>query len=146
MATKGPEKVEQMVSVLRNWQAIERSAMADTAEIAARTKSPLVRAIMEIIGHDSQMHHRVQQLLIDDLTKESLTITREDVAEIWEKIELHDKVERKAIEMAKDMRDKAWSPVHKQLLDYLLADEAKHDTLLTQLGEIKRGFSKSSGG
>jgi hypothetical protein len=42
--------------------------------------------------------------------------------------------------MAKDLKEKAWSPVHKHLLDYLLADETKHDKLLEQLGEMKKGM------
>jgi hypothetical protein len=146
MTAKGPERIDKMVNTLRTWQALERVAMTETSELAAKTKSPLIRMIMEIIGHDSQMHHRVQQFLIDDLEKQSVTVTREDVAEIWDKIEQHDKVEKKTIELAKAMREEAWSPVHRQMLDYLLADEAKHDSLLAQLEEVKRGMSKASGG
>jgi hypothetical protein len=32
------------------------------------------------------------------------------------------------------------------LLSYLLADEQKHDTLLAQLEDIKKGMSQASGG
>ena len=35
---------------------------------------------------------------------------------------------------------------HKQLLDYLLTDESKHDTLLEQLEQVKLGMSRASGG
>mgnify|MGYP001816689362 FL=1 len=48
--------------------------------------------------------------------------------------------------MAEELRDEAWSPVHKQLLSYLLEDEKKHDRLLEQLREVKVGMSKASGG
>jgi hypothetical protein len=48
--------------------------------------------------------------------------------------------------MATELRDAAWSPVHKQMLGYLLEDEKKHDGLLDQLREIKVGMSKASGG
>ena len=74
-----------------------------------------------------------------------MTVTREDVAEIWEKIEEHDKVERQTIELATQLREKAWTPVHKVLLDYLLTDEKKHDGLLGQLNEVKVGMSQASG-
>jgi rubrerythrin len=147
MAKKsGPERVEEMVSVLRTWQRIERQSINDMAEIVEETQNPLVRMVMEIIRHDSLMHHRVQQFLIDSVTEQAVTVSREDVAKIWEKIEAHDKVEKKTIELATKLRDEAWSPVQKQLLNYLLTDEQKHDGLLEQLDEIKTGMSKASGG
>jgi hypothetical protein len=144
--TSGPERVEHMVKVLRQWQRIERQAMEEMNSIIEEAKNPLVRIIMEIIRHDSLMHHRVQQFLVDTLTEEALAVSREDVAEIWERIEKHDKVEKRTIELAKELRENAWSPVHKQLLDYLLNDEAKHDTLLEQLRTVKTGMSQASGG
>jgi hypothetical protein len=145
-ATAGPERVENMVKVLRQWQGLERHAMNDMAEIIEETKSPLVRMIMLIIQHDSLLHHQVQQFLIDSLTEKDVPLSREDLAEIWEKIEQHDQLERKTIEFAQQLRDEAWNPVHKQLLDYLLTDEQKHDTLIAQLDEVKRGMSRASGG
>lgn len=142
----GPERIENMVNVLRDWQALERAAMNDTAEILQDTSNPLIRAIMEIIRHDSLMHHRIQQFLIDGLTREAITVSREDVAEIWTRIEEHDKAEKKTIELATELQEKAWDPVHKVLLQYLLIDEKKHDTILEQLGQIKKGMGKASGG
>jgi len=141
----GPERVENMVKVLRGWQALERKAMSDTAEVMEKTHSPLIRMIMAIIRHDSLMHHQVQQFLIDSVTEEAVTISREDVAEIWSAIEEHDRLEKKTIELATELKEKAWSPVHKQLLDYLLEDESKHDRLLGQLNDIKRGMTGASG-
>ena len=141
----GPERVQNMVKVLQQWQAIERKSMDDTAAIMVETHNPFIRMIMEIIRHDSLMHHRVQQFLVDSVTREDVTVTREDVAEVWEKIEAHDKMERKTIEMAEQLKEQAWSPVHKQLLDYLLTDERKHDALLIQLEEVKAGMTRASG-
>jgi rubrerythrin len=140
------EKVENMINVLRGWQGIERKAMNDTAEIMEETASPLIRMIMEIIRHDSLMHHRVQQFLIDSLTKESVTVSREDVAVIWDKIQAHDKAERETIKLAEGLLEKSWDPVHKQLLTYLLSDEKKHDSLLDELSMVKTGMGKASGG
>jgi hypothetical protein len=91
------------------------------------------------------MHHRVQQFLIDSLTVEAPTVTREDLAEIWDRIERHDRAEKKTLELAKELLENAWTPIQKQLLDYLLKDEAKHDAMLTQLDELKKGMSRASG-
>jgi hypothetical protein len=143
---RGPEATENMVKVLREWQGIERSSMNDTAEIIEKCENPLIRMIMAIIRHDSLMHHRVQQFLIDSLTHQNITLSREDVAQIWEQIEAHDQVEKKTVELAKQLRDEAWNPIHKQLLSYLVTDEEKHDSLLEALDEIKVGMSKASGG
>lgn len=143
--TKGPERVEKMVKLLKNWQKLERRAIDETAEIIEDTKNPLVRMVMSIIRHDSLMHHRVQQFLIDSVTEADVPLTREDLANIWEKIEEHDKLEKKTIALATELRDEAWSPVHKHLLSYLLEDEKKHDGLLEQLEEIKVGMTKASG-
>ena len=143
---KGPERVAEMVKVLRTWQRLERQSMSTTAEIIEQTKNPLIRIIMEIILHDSHMHHRVQQFLIQSLTEKEVAVSREEVAKIWEKIEAHDEMERKTIALATELKKKAWSPVHKQLLGYLLTDEAKHDSLLVQLNEIKKDMSRASGG
>jgi len=138
-------RIEEMVDVLRQWQGLERQAMNDTAEIMEKTASPLIRIVMEIIRHDSLMHHRVEQFLIDTVTKDAVTVTREDIVEVWEQLEAHDRAERKTIQMAEELRKKAWSPVHKLLLDYLLREEGKHDSLIAQLDAFKKELSKSSG-
>ena len=144
--TSGPERVEKMAKVLRNWQKLERKAMDDTAAIIEESDNQLVRMIMSIIRHDSLMHHRVQQFLIDSITDADVPVSRDDLANIWDKIEQHDRLEKKTIEMATELRDAAWSPVHKQMLSYLLEDEKKHDGLLDQLRVIKVGMSQASGG
>ena len=143
--SKGSEKVEQMVKLLRNWQKLERKAIDDTAGIIEEAKNPLVRMVMSIIRHDSLMHHRVQQFLIDSVTEQDVPLSREDLADIWDKIEEHDRLEKKTISLATELRDQAWSPVHKHLLTYLLEDEKKHDGLLEQLQEVKVGMSRASG-
>jgi len=141
----GAEKAEHMVKVLREWQGIERQAINDLGEIMEKTGSPLIRILMEIIRHDSLMHHRVQQFLIDSVTTAAPTVTREDIAEIWDMIEEHDRAEKKTIELAQGLLKDSWTPIQKQLLGYLLKDESKHDDLLMQLNDVKKGMSRASG-
>jgi hypothetical protein len=138
-------RVDEMVKVLRDWQGIERQAMSFTSEISEKTDSTLIRMIMDIIRNDSHMHHRVQQYLIDSVTKESPAVTREDVVAIWESIEEHDATEKRTIALAEQLKKDAWSPVHKLLLDYLLRSESLHDSLLEQLGEFKSDMTRASG-
>jgi rubrerythrin len=144
--TSGPERVEKMAKVLENWQKLERKAMDDAAAIIEESDNALVRMIMSIIRHDSLLHHRVQQFLLESITESDVVLSRDDLADIWDRIEQHDRLEKKTIAMAEELRDEAWSTVHKQLLSYLLEDEKKHDRLLEQLREVKVGMSKASGG
>lgn len=139
------KKVDDMIVVLRQWQEVEREAMSATSRISEQTESALIRLVMDIIRHDSHMHHRVQQFLIDSVTKESTAVTREDVVAIWESIEEHDEIEKQTIAMAEGLKKDAWDPVHKLLLEYLLRSECLHDSLLEQLGEFKADMSRSSG-
>ena len=140
--SKAAQRTEDMVLALRNWQAIERESIEMTAQIMEETKNPLVRQIMEIIRNDSVQHHRVQQFLIDTMITAPVNMSYEDLAEIWSKIEEHDETEKAAINAAKELREMTTDHVHKILLDYLLRDEEKHDTILEQLDEFKKHLSK----
>ncbi len=65
----GPERQKFTIDVLRQWQGIERDAIETTAQIMEKTDNLLIRQIMEIIRNDSVQHHRVQQFLIDSITR-----------------------------------------------------------------------------
>jgi len=138
--SRGPERVSEMVDQLRRWQQIERMSIDQMAEIMESTDNALVRQMAEIIRNDSVQHHRVQQFLIDTLTKQAPALSPEELATIWDKIEQHQKMEKDVVAIATNLRATAWSPVHTMILDYLLTDEEKHDKLLDQLSQFKRGM------
>ena len=140
----GPERIAEAVDVLRQWQGIERDAIETTAQIMEKTDNLLIRQIMEIIRNDSVQHHRVQQFLIDSMTKTPITITPEELAEVWGQLEAHDELERQTIELAEGLLETTTDPVAKILLDYLLRDEQKHDTILGELEKFKTYMSKLS--
>jgi len=138
--SKGPERVKEMVDELRRWQRIERESIDQMADIMEATDNVLVRQMAEIIRNDSVQHHRVQQFLIDTLTKEAPSFSPDELAHIWTKIEQHQKMEKDVVSIAKNLKKTAWLPVHKMILDYLTVDEEKHDKLLDQLAEFKKGM------
>jgi rubrerythrin len=140
----GPERLAKTVDVLRQWQGIERDAIETTAQIMEKTNNLLIRQIMEIIRNDSVQHHRVQQFLIDSITRTPITLSPEDLAEVWGQLEAHDELERQTIELAKELLEETTEPIHKILLDYLLRDEEKHDTILGELEKLKTHMSKIS--
>ena len=133
----GPEREEKLLNTLKKWQHIEREAIDTTAAIMEKTQNPLIRQVMEIIRNDSVQHHRVQQFLIDSITTQAVTLTPEELAQIWGDIEAHDDVEKKVIAMAKECLEESHSRVHKALLSYLLRDEEKHDVILNELENFK---------
>ena len=137
---KGPERIEKLVGALRQWQTIERKSIDSCANIMEKTDNALIRQMMEIIRNDSVQHHRVQQFIIDSLTKEQVRLTPEELGEIWEEITAHDEVERETIELAKELRKECRFFVQKALLDYLIIDEEKHETLLKSLEDFKKNL------
>jgi len=137
---KGPERIEKLVGMLRRWQEIERQSIDTCAGIMEKTNNALIRQFMEIIRNDSVQHHRVQQFLIDSLTKEQVKLTPEELGEVWDEITAHDKVERETIELAKECKKECNFFVQRALLDYLIADEQKHDHLLQSLEEFKKNI------
>ncbi len=136
--TTGPERTAKTIELLRHWQELERHAIETTAEIMEKTPNALIRQIMEIIRNDSVQHHRVQQFIIDTLTTTPVQLTPEELGEVWDAIEAHDKVERETIELAKELRDECPFFVQRALLEYLIIDEEKHDHILGQLEEFKK--------
>jgi rubrerythrin len=138
----GPERAAKTVNVLRQWQALERDAVNTTAEIMETTDNALIRQIMEIIRNDSVQHHRVQQFMIDTITRTPVTLSPQDLAEVWGQIEAHDALERQTIELAEELLQETTEPIHKVLLNYLLTDEKKHDGILGELEKLKKHMSK----
>ena len=137
---KGPARIEKLVDTLRQWQEIERHSINSCAEIMEKTDNVLIRQFMEIIRTDSTQHHRVQQFLIDSLTKEQIKLTPEELGEVWDEITAHDELEKKTIELAKECKEECKFFVQRALLDYLITDEEKHEALLQSLEEFKKNI------
>ncbi len=132
------EQEEKLVKIMKAWQAVEDDAIHMTKEVQAKTDNPLVRLIMDIIAHDSAMHRRTQQFIIDSLTKRAIHLQPEDLESVWDLIEQHIEYEKKTIGLADEAKESCKRLfVQKYLLNYLLEDERKHDMLLERLEEIK---------
>ncbi|MCK4657347.1 MAG: hypothetical protein KAT85_09940 [candidate division Zixibacteria bacterium] len=141
MSTK--EVQEQIISNMRSWQKVENASVASTGNVIEMTENPIVRLIMEIIQRDSQMHYRVQELIAESLESKTVTLTPEELAKVWDKIEKHIEIEEKTVELAKEtlgvLKGKKMV-VQEYLINYLLMDENKHNKILDSLGMIKKGM------
>ena len=128
---------ERLVKTMLQWQTVEDESIKMSRTAQTKTENPLVRLVMEIIAHDSAMHRRVQQFIIDSVEKAAITLQPEELAEIWDLIDKHISEEKKTIELAEQAKSSTRHFVQRYLLNYLLEDERKHDLLLDRLEEIK---------
>jgi hypothetical protein len=137
---KAAENLPELISTLCRWQAIEDASVASCTGVIEKTQNPLIRLIMEIIREDSIMHRRVQQVMIDSLEKQAISLTPEELGEIWDGVVRHAVMEKEKIALAEKARRNCRLFVLKHLLTYLIEDEQKHDRLLAQLEDFKRGI------
>ncbi len=141
MSTK--EIQEQIVQNMHAWQKIENASVASTGKIIEKTDNPIIRLIMEIIQRDSQMHYRIQQLISDSLETMTVSLTPEELGDVWGLIEKHIELEKKTVELAIDSLEALRGRkmvVQEYLLDYLRIDEEKHNKVLETLSTIKKGM------
>jgi hypothetical protein len=140
------EKLRHLAEILRGWQHIENRSVAQTADIIDCTPNPVIRTVMQIIQHDSMMHHRVQQFILDTIEKKAVTLSVDDLSQVWDAIETHIESERRVGELAAAALESIAGTkdvVAQYLLSYLAQDEKKHDDLLDNLALIKRGMYRS---
>jgi len=141
MTTK--ELQQEIISNMRRWQKIENAAAASTGQIMERTDNPVIHLLMEIIQRDSQMHYRVQEWIADTLQYKTVTLTPDELNQVWGMIEQHVEVEKKALEMANRSLDSLKGEkmvLPEYFLEYLAEDEKKHNELLGRLERIKKGM------
>lgn len=132
-----------LVANMKSWQKVENASVASTGKIIEETENPIVRLVMEIIQHDSQMHFRVQEWIADSLTRKTVSLSPDDVASVWEAIRRHIEIEKKTIRLARESLKALQGRkmlVQEYLLNYLLEDEKKHNRLLESLRKIQKGM------
>ena len=134
---------EKIVDTMRRWQKIESASVSSTGKVMERTKNPLVRLVMEIIRRDSRMHHEVQEFIVESLESKAVSLTPEELSDVWTMIEEHIKLEEESVELATEtlqaLRGRKLV-AQEYLLDYLRMDEQKHDKILETLSTIKKGM------
>jgi hypothetical protein len=102
---------------------------------------------MEIIQRDSQMHYRVQEFIADSIEHKAVSLTPDELVAVWGMIENHINLEKKTVEIAEQaiasLKGQQGMIVQQYLLNYLLEDERKHNDLLKNLEDIKKGIYRS---
>ena len=142
---KQKELNEKLISTLKKWQKVEDDSVKSTAEIIDKTKNPVVKQVMEIIKQDSAMHKKVQQFIIDSFEKQAIQLQPEELSEIWSMIENHIELEKETVRLAEESRRNSNNFIVRYLLGYLMTDEQKHNDILAQLEDVKRGMYPYAG-
>jgi len=96
MSTK--ETQEKIIDNMRRWQKIENASVASTGDVINKTDNPVIRLVMEIIQRDSQMHYRIQDIIADSLESGTISLSPDELGDVWDMIEKHIKLEEKTIE------------------------------------------------
>ena len=142
---KQKELNENLVKTLKKWQKIEDKSVKSTSAIIAKTKNPIVRQIMEIIKQDSAMHKKVQQVIIDSYEKKAINLEPDELSDIWGMVEDHIELEKETVRLAEESRKNSNNFIVRYLLGYLMTDEQKHNDILQQMEDIKRGMYPYAG-
>jgi bacterioferritin (cytochrome b1) len=135
---------EELVANMQAWRKIENQSVASTSHVMEKTENPIVRLVMEIIQRDSQMHYQVQGWIAESLTGRAVTLTPEEIGEVWELIEEHIELEKKTVDLAEEaialIGGSKGMQLQSYLLEYLLEDERKHNRILERLESIQKGM------
>ena len=138
MKKKPADVSKALIKILKDWQKLEDESISQADATIKKTNNKLVKLTMEMIKNDSQKHRAMQELLIDSLTKESLVLAPEDLANLSDGLNKHLAAEAKTLELADKALQHSELFVTRYILSYLIADEQKHHALLTKLNELKR--------
>lgn len=147
MPKKQPiENSEEFLKLIREWQALEDKTIASAEGVMKKTKNPLVKMTMDLIKHDSEKHKLVQQMIIDNLTKEAVHVDPDELNALSDMLNKHMEAEAESLCLADAALAKSELFFTRFLLSYLVADETKHHGLINQLNDLKRATIPTSTG
>ncbi len=129
-------RARAVIATLRRWQLMEKQTLSEVGHLVEHTPNPFVRVVLEIIRHDSLVHHRVQQCLIDSLADSDPMPSRVVLARLVEDLAGREPELEEALRLAAELEPLTSSPRHRALLDYLVEDTRRQMRLLSQLREL----------
>jgi hypothetical protein len=141
MKTKDLQKA--IAAKRKDWQKTENRAVSITGQMIDKTENPMLRLVMEIIQRDSQMHHRIQQFLIDGIESRAYSLSPDELNLISSLVGKHKKVEDDMLcsveSLLSELKGKKMM-VEEYFLNFLVVDETKHCKMLAALDTFKRGL------
>jgi len=138
---KSEESSEEFLSIIKEWIVLEDETIASADELIGKSNNPFVKMRMEMIKHDSGKHKEMLQWIIDNLTKEAVHLTPDEIIPLSALLHMHLEVEAKSIVLANNALKKSGLPIVRYILSALLDDETKHHAQIIMLNdEIKKAI------
>jgi hypothetical protein len=138
---KSQESSEEFLRLIKEWIALEDKTIASADELISKANNPFVQMRMEMIKHDSGKHKVMLQWIIDNLTKEAVHLTPDEVMPLSALLYKHLEVEAKSITLANNALKMSGLPMVRHILSALLDDETKHHAQIIMLNdEIKKAI------
>ena len=127
----------ELVKILKEWQSLENQTINLSSELMEKSGNAFIRVTTEMIKKDSEKHKAMLQFALDHLTKESVSLTPQDLIPLSEILDKHLQAEAKSMGFANSAITKNKDVFTGYILSYLLADEAKHHEMLSRLDHMK---------
>ncbi len=138
---KTTESSEEFLTMIKEWIVLEDETIASADELISKANNPFVKMRMEMVKHDSGKHKEMLQWIIDNLTKEAVHLTPDEIMPVSALLQKHLEVEAKSIVLAKNALRKSGLPIVRYILSALLDDETKHHEQIIMLNdEIKKAI------
>lgn len=136
---KAIETSEEFLNIIKEWQTLEDKTIQSADELIRKAKNPLIEMTMEMIKRDSGKHKIMLQMIVDNLTREAVHLSPDELALISALLNRHMEKEAKSIALANDALKKSELDITRHILSALLDDETKHHSQLHTLNkELKK--------
>jgi len=132
------ESSNEFLKIIKEWQVLEGKTITSAEALIRKTNNLFVKTMMEMIKRDSEKHKVMQQMIIDNITKEAVHLSPDELFSISDLLEKHVQIEAKSIEIAETALKKSELFLTRYILSYLIADETKHHDMINRLNELKK--------
>ncbi len=129
------ETSEEFLNVMKEWQELEDRTIASANELISKAKNPLIEMVMQMIRHDSEKHKIMLKTLMDNLTREAVHLSPDELSNVSLLLNKHMEVEAKSIALANDALKNSELATTRYILSALLDDETTHHNRLHTLDE-----------
>jgi hypothetical protein len=134
---------DRLLDTVRSWQEIDRESARLLRETKEKCGNPVICQVMDIIERDTEMHTRVQQLIIESLTSKPFSLSPDELGEVIEFIRKNIELKKQKIAVTEETRglvkDKTLL-LQEFFLTYLLEDEKKHSAMLDGIERVRKSM------
>ncbi len=124
---------DQLKAFLKEQIALEEKIVRIAKKSVKDSENLLVKNLIQAIAIDSNKHALMLNAILARLESKTPFIEESKRDELGKDIKTHIEMEDHAIKTYKDLIPQTDDPGSKQVLKYILADERRHHSLLTQL-------------